>query len=154
MLSSLESIQALMKDLGPQTANIDAVVQNGDSTWAVQFDNDAVVFLEWDEQPPRLVLSSELGKIAESRQLEVLRLLLSYNLLWRDTGGVKTALGGPDGAAMLLYECSADSLTLGMLQTVLENFCNSAEIWRRYIEQGPTDDGAPVFSFQDFGNRA
>lgn len=154
MPSSLESVQALMKELGPQVNNVDAVVQNGDSTWAVQFDDGAVVFLEWDDQPSRLVLSAELGKIAEARQLEVLRLLLSYNLLWRDTGGVKTALGGPEGAAMLLYECSADSLTLAVLQTVLENFCNSAQIWRRYIEQGPAEDGPPAFALHDFSNRA
>jgi hypothetical protein len=154
MLTSLDAIQTLMKELGPQTGNIDAVVQNGDKTWAIQFDSDAVVFLEWDEQPPRLVLSTELGKIGEAREIEVLRLLLSYNLLWRDTGGVKAALGGPEGAAMLLYECHADSLTLEVLQTVLENFRNSADIWRRYIEQGPAENSPSVFSLQQFGDRA
>jgi hypothetical protein len=67
---------------------------------------------------------------------------------------VKTALGGPQGGAMLLYECHAESMTLAVLQTVLQNFCNSAGIWRRYIEHGPSEDGAPVLSLQQFGSRA
>jgi hypothetical protein len=153
MPNSLESIQGLMTQLGPQTATIDAVVQNGDNTWAVQFDDGGIVFLEWDDQPSRLVLSAELGGVPEARQLEVLRLLLSYNLLWRDTGGVKTALGGPEGAAMLLYECHADALTLDVLQNVLDNFRSSAQIWRRYIEQGVPENGVPAFSFPDLGNQ-
>jgi hypothetical protein len=153
-MNSLEALQSLMKLLGPQTPGIDAVVQNEDRTWALQFDDASVVFLEWDEQPPRLVISAELGKIEEGRQLDVMRMLLSYNLLWRDTGGVKFAMGGPDGGAMLLYEWHSGEAVLSELQTVLQNFRDIAGAWRRYVESGGAVEEALPISLQQLGNRA
>jgi hypothetical protein len=154
MMNSLEAMQSLMKSLGPQTPSIDAVVQNEDRTWAVQFDDASVAFLEWDDQPPRLVITADLGKIEEGRQLEVMRTLLSYNLLWRDTGGVKSAMGGPDGGAMLLYEWHAGEPVLSELQTVLQNFQGIAGAWRRYVESGGTVEEVLPISLQQLGNRA
>jgi hypothetical protein len=36
---------------------------------------------------------------------------------------------------------------------VLDNFRSSAQIWRRYIEQGVPENGVPAFSFPDLGNQ-
>jgi hypothetical protein len=132
----LNAIQLLMQELGPQTLTVDAVVQHGEKTWAVQLNDESIVLMEWDGEPERLVLSTDLGVPVEERRLDVYQLLLCYNLLWRESGGLKTALGGPDGGAMLLYEWSGEQATLMEMQTVLDNFSRVGAMWRSYIANG------------------
>jgi len=132
----LSAIQMLMQELGPHTPIVDAVVQHGEKTWAVQFDDESIVLVEWDGEPERLIFSTDLGDAAEERRIEVYQLLLSYNLLWRESGGLKTALGGPDGGAMLLYEWRSEQATLMEMQTALDNFNRIAAMWRNYIANG------------------
>jgi len=111
-------------------------VQHGEKTGAVQLEDESIVLVEWGGEPERLVLSIDLGEPPEERRLEVYQLLLCYNLLWRESGGLKTALGGPDGGAMLLYEWSGEQATLMEMQTVLANFNHVAGMWRSYIVSG------------------
>jgi hypothetical protein len=132
----LNAIQQLMQELGPQTSTVDAVVQHGEKTWAVQLDDDSIVLMEWGGEPERLVLSTDLGVPLEERRLDAYQLLLCYNLLWRESGGLKTALGGPEGSAMLLYEWSGEQATLMEMQTVLHNFSRVGAMWRSYIANG------------------
>jgi len=74
-----------------------------------------------------------LGAPSESMQLSVYETLLCYNLLWKDTGGVKMALSGPGGELVLLYELFVSELALNELQTVLSNFVSIAQVWGVYV---------------------
>ena len=89
MTTTIEKIQQFLQELGPNTPDIDAVVQTEDPSWAIQFSDETIVIIEPAEDPPRMVLSSELGSANESLQLPIYETLLCYNLLWRETGGVK-----------------------------------------------------------------
>jgi hypothetical protein len=89
--------------------------------------------LEWTEHPDRIVLSSMLGIPSETMQLSVYEALLCYNLLWKDTGGVKMALAGPGGDLMLLYELHVDQLMLNDLQIVISNFSSISHVWSVYV---------------------
>jgi hypothetical protein len=137
-----ESIQLLMQEIGPATPEIDAVMQSEERSWAIQFDDETVVQVEWADEPSRLVLSSALGQVNPEMRLPVYETLLSYNLLWQDTGGVKAALAGPGGEVSLLYELFADTLlSLGDLRTVLLNFMQLTQLWTAYVK---SDASAPV----------
>lgn len=137
-----ESIQLLMQEIGPDMPEIDAVMQSEENSWAIQFDDETVVQIEWADEPSRLVLSSALGQVNPEMRLPVYETLLSYNLLWQDTGGVKAALAGPGGEVSLLYELFADtSLSLGDLRTVLLNFMQLTQLWTAYVK---SDASAPV----------
>lgn len=136
-----ETIELLLQEIGPETPEINAVMQSEEGSWAVEFDDETVVLLDWAEQPNRLVLSSSLGQVRPEMRLKVYETLLSYNLLWQETGGVKTALGGPDGEASLLYEMFVDDLVLADLRTVLLNFAQLTRLWTAYVE---SDESAPV----------
>lgn len=133
MATNLERMQIMMEEIGPSLPEIEAVIQSEDRNWAIQFSDQAIVMLEWAEDPDRVVLTSLLGAPSESMQLSVYETLLCYNLLWKDTGGVKMALSGPGGDLVVIYELFSADLTLGELQTVLTNFVSIAQIWTVYV---------------------
>ena len=133
MASHLERMQIMMEEIGPSMPEIEAVIQNEEKNWAIQFEDQSIITLEWSEKPERVVLTSLLGIPSESMQLSVYEALLCYNLLWKDTGGVKMALSGPGGELVLLYELFVSQLSLNELQTVLSNFVSIAQVWSVYV---------------------
>ncbi len=141
MATNLERMQIMMEEIGPSMSEIEAVIQSEEKNWAIQFDDQSIVMLEWAESPDRIVLTAMLGSPTESMQLSVYETLLCYNLLWKDTGGVKMALSGPGGELVLLYELFAGSITLNELQTVLTNFVSIAQVWSVYVT-GESDQPA------------
>ncbi len=141
MATHLERVQIMMQEIGPSVPEIEAVIQSEATNWAVQFDDGSIVLLEWAAKPDRIVLTTMLGKPSETMQLSVYETLLCYNLLWKDTGGVKMALSGPDGELILLYELFAADLSLNEFQTVLSNFVSIAQVWSVYVT-GESDQPA------------
>jgi hypothetical protein len=137
-----ETIQLIMQEIGPQTTNIDAVVQHGEGSWAIQLDDTSIVLMEYATGPERLVFSTELGMPLPQRRLEVCQLMLSYNLLWEENAGLTMALGGPEGSAMLLFEWCSTQPTLQDCQKELHRFSGIANAWRSYIAQAETTDSA------------
>ena len=85
MASHLERMQIMMEEIGPSMPEIEAVIQNEEKNWAIQFEDQSIITLEWSEKPERVVLTSLLGIPSESMQLSVYETLLCYNLLWKDT---------------------------------------------------------------------
>ncbi len=143
MATNLERMQIMMEEIGPSMSEIEAVIQSEEKNWAIQFEDQSIVMLEWTDSPDRVVLSAMLGTASESMQLYVYETLLCYNLLWKDTGGVKMALSGPGGELVLLYELFASNLSLNELQTVLANFVSIAQVWSVYVT-GESDQVAPA----------
>lgn len=141
MATNLEHMQIMMEEIGPAMPEIEAVIQSEEKNWAIQFEDQSIVMLEWAENPDRVVLTAILGTPSETMQLSVYETLLCYNLLWKDTGGVKMALSGPGGELVLLYELFAATLNRHDLQTVLINFVSIAQVWGVYVT-GEGDDQA------------
>jgi hypothetical protein len=133
MATNLERMQIMMEEIGPAMSEIEAVIQSEEKNWAIQFEDQSIVMLEWAENPDRVVLTAMLGVPSETMQLSVYETLLCYNLLWKDTGGVKMALSGPGGELVLLYELFASNLNRNELQTVLINFVSISQVWSVYV---------------------
>ncbi len=153
MANPLKRMQIMMEEIGPSLPEIECVIQNEETQWAIQFDDRSIVMLEWAEKPDRVALTAILGKPSERMQLSVYETLLCYNLLWKDTGGVKMALSGPGGELVLLYELFfTDELNLSGLQTVLTNFASIAQVWNVYVtgegEQPATNLPGPADMLQ------
>ena len=135
MTLNLDRFQIMMEEIGPSLDEIEAVIQSEECNWAIQFDDQTIITLEWADKPDRIVLSSVLGIPSQETQLSVYETLLCYNLLWKDTGGVKMALAGPDGELILLYEMYAAGLNISELQTILLNFINISSAWRIFVTE-------------------
>jgi hypothetical protein len=141
-MSRTQEIQLLMEQLGPSHPNVSNVTQVSGNTWAVGFDTDTIVMLELDNEERNLVLMAEIGQPNGSGDRgKICEMLLTYNALWRETGGVKMAMAG--GEAMQLYSMDAAEVTMASLRTVLENFVEKAKVWRRFVETGgPVEQAA------------
>ena len=101
MATTIEKIQQLIQELGPNMQDIDAIVQTEEPSWAIQFSDETIIIIEAAEEPARMVFSAELGNASETNQRAIYEALLCYNLMWRDTGGVKIGLAGPQGALII-----------------------------------------------------
>ncbi len=111
---------------------IEAVLQTGDAAWRVDFE-DVSIELEFDQLSGRLALISELGKPPADRRLEVYEALLSYSLLWRETGAVRVGLGGADGALFLLVDTGVGDLLPARLADILGDFADKVRTWRDVV---------------------
>ena len=135
-MTTIEKIQQLLQELGPNTPEIDAVVQTEDLSWAVQFSDETIIIVEPVEDPGRMMLSAELGSASDTLQLPIYETLLCYNLLWRETGGVKIGLAGPKGSLIISTEILIHGLLLGDFQQALMDFSNIARSWTKYVTDG------------------
>ncbi len=143
MANTIEQIQQLLQELGPSMPEIDAVVQTEEPSWAIQFSDETILIIEPAEDPPRMVISAELGAAPEAQQLTVYETLLCYNLLWKDSGGVKVGLAGPQGTLIISAEVCIESMALMDLQEALNKFLTITRAWAQYVAKadgtGPAD---------------
>jgi hypothetical protein len=141
---TIEKIQQLLQELGPSTPEIDAVAQTDDPSWAIQFSDETVLLIEAAEEPGRMVISADLGHATESNQQSIYEILLCYNLLWRQTGGVKIGLAGPKGSLVISTEVCVEGLSLNDLQHDLMNFVVIVRSWSKYVAEGGKQMAPPL----------
>ncbi|GLI93868.1 type III secretion system chaperone [Methylocystis echinoides] len=111
--------------------SIVTVLQTGDAAWQVEFE-DVSIELEFDADSGRLVLTGILGVPTPERRLAVFETLLSYALLWRETGFLRVGLGGADGALVLIADSGADGLLPAALAAMLGDFAEKIRVWRDF----------------------
>ncbi len=143
-MSTIEQIEQLIKEIGPAMPDIDAVVQTDEPSWAIQFSDETIIVIEPADDPSRMVISAELGVAAEAQQRSVYETLLCYNLMWRDSGGVKIGLAGPQGALIISVDVCVEGLTLMGLQQVFEHFLKIARSWTQYIGKADSAEAPPL----------
>lgn len=142
-----EKIQDFISQIGPVFPDIDAVIQTEDPSWAIQFVDELVVMIEQLEHPDRMVFSSEIGAVTDDQELPIYEALLCYNLLWKDTGGVKIGLAGLKGTLIVTCELLLDRLTLMSFQDALTNFTNISRSLSKYVLQDKkSSSGLPNLS--------
>lgn len=100
------------------------------------FDVDTIILLNLVPDQHKLVLSITLSVPPSEQRLAVYEVMLAYNPLWEETGGVKMALAGSHGPIVQLFELSTTDLDLEALDTVLVNFVDKARMWRAAIASG------------------
>jgi hypothetical protein len=143
-MTTIEQIEHLVKELGPAMPEIDAIVQTEDPSWAIQFSDETIIILEPADDPSRIVISTELGAAAEAQQRTVYETMLCYNLMWRDSGGIKIGLAGPQGALIISTDVCIESLTLQELQQEIQRFLTIARSWTQYVGKADASEAPPL----------
>jgi hypothetical protein len=143
-MTTIEQIENLVKELGPAMSDIDAIVQTEDPSWAIQFSDETIIILEPADDPSRIVISTELGAAAEAQQRTVYETMLCYNLMWRDSGGVKIGLAGPQGALIISTDVCIESLTLQELKQEIQRFLTIARSWAQYVGKADASEAPPL----------
>lgn len=152
MTTTVEQIQQLIQEVGPSMPEIDAVVQTEEPSWAIQFSDETIVIIEAADDPARIVMSAELGAPSEARQRAIYETLLCYNLMWRDSGGVKVGLAGPQGTLIISTEACLERMSLMDLQNSLNRFLKITRSWKQYVAQADGAEGSEMPPLPDRGN--
>jgi hypothetical protein len=128
-----EQVGQMLERLGPDAVDIVEISRIEDGTWLVGFDDESGIAIEYLASPPRLMVTSALGRPPIDRRFVVYETLLSFNALWRDSPGTRLALNGADGEVMVVCEHAAAELTSAQLQSVLAAHAEFAREWRHYV---------------------
>lgn len=133
----------LMGEVGSLDDTILAVVKTQDGAYAIRFEQLDVV-VERDGDRDRIALSVEIGAPRPSQALEAYQTLLSYNMLWRETGGVRMALTGKGGSVVQFVDLTGSEINPRSIATVAANLASLTEIWRAFLQSAGNDTVAPA----------
>ncbi|MBI1247974.1 hypothetical protein GC197_09060 [bacterium] len=141
-MANLDQIQQLFEEIGPATNEIEGVFRVDEFEWSVFFSEDCYVDFEFDEAQQKLVLFADLGLPPAECRAKTFEVMLAYNALRKETGGLVISLTGSTDEDELVqsFELNASELNLTTLQNVVLNFNQKAEFWRDVIRQGIVDD--------------
>lgn len=139
-------LDALMSKVGPLDPAIAECVRMPDGGYAVRFE-DGDVIVEWDASRRRLVLSAEIGKPPASRAAAIHQTLLGYNLMWRETGGVRMALSGPKGGVVQIVDLAGEEIDPQAVARVCSNLIDRTRIWQAFFESKSGGDAPQPESY-------
>lgn len=139
---SMRDIDTVMEQVGPMDDAIMGCAKTSAEDYAIRFE-DQDIFVEIEADRDRVVLSSEIGTPFQSRIAEVYEAMLSYNLLWRATGGLRMALTGRGGTIVQLVDLAGDEINARQIATIAVNMADLTRIWRAYLETGGGDVSLP-----------
>jgi len=123
MTNDPAALQDLMAQAGPVLDLARVTAYEGEHAWSLVFDDEygSSIDAEWDSAAERLVLTASVATVPESARLRAYELLLQYNYLWNEHGGVRAALADPAGDVALLFDLPLTGLDLPRLCEVLTN---------------------------------
>ena len=131
----------LLAELG-ETLTVGAITLDEDTqSCMLLFDEDLVLHIEFVEDTGRLVLSCYLHELPEENAEPLLRELMAANLYWHRTRGATLGLEEGTGGVILSYQQSVTELDGAGFETLVENFVDQAEKWKRRIVAAPSGTG-------------
>lgn len=147
--SDLQTFMAsLIPKIGPYYDQIESIINTNATAWMIIFDDATTLDAELDLQTGRLVFSADIGTPLKERALTVYETVLSYTLLWQDTGGIRMGLAGPGGALVLIADVIAPWLDEERLLQVVIDIKEKTRLWREFVEA----DDAPQPSSLDLNS--
>jgi len=127
-----------MKEIGPLLALAEVIESADEPTWLLTWEDGIEVLADYDEEDQRITFSSYLGAMPEADDVALYKLLLSYNGIWHETGGVRTAIS--EGQGVLLYDVSAVNLDRTQMAVILPDFAAKTLLWRQLFEKRHSGD--------------
>lgn len=106
---------------------------NADNAWSLVFANETLGLVEWIAEPPRLVVSIDIGIPPSHRTGVVHSNALFFNFLWKESGGARIAQGGSEGELILIGEFQAALVLADEFSAELDRFAAFAKAWCLYV---------------------
>lgn len=131
----LNELNFLMDQLANSVDGIMVEKAPDDNAWGVAFTEGQFLLIEYTEELKKLVISSDLGKPRIEDRKGFYEMLLLVNSQWRETGGIRFALDGPDGSVQLLADQQAEGIHANHLCALLITLDSYAQTWRKFIEE-------------------
>ena len=152
-MATFEQVESLMEQLGPVLDPLEIVGFPDQSVWGLQIDEETRLFVDYDNQYNKLVVSCDLGAPTSNDRARLYELFLQSNYTWQATGGTRLAIDSPGGNVILLVDLSPDNLTVNDFSKMLAGFSRSAQTWKEIISQ-PIDNSGPKEDSSDLADYA
>jgi len=141
-MATLEAVQGIMMRVGT-TLDLQQVTEFAeDGAWSLIFDATTTIDAEYDEARQRVIFTGDIGAVPAQARERALELLLQYSYLWPEHGGVRAALDGPSGHAVLMVDLAAQDIELTRFCDALSNFRAVVDGWRNVLASMTTRGGA------------
>ncbi len=138
-----DHLSAMLLDLGEVVPDISAVLKTGDTSWAVGFKDGQSFEIDLDASNARVYLATPLGTPPAALTEDVHASLLTYNMLARETGGVRMATAARGGEVYMMLDLFLPEVSEELLARLLTNMARTAAQWRRFVATGSlTEAGA------------
>ena len=121
-MQAVEEISLILQQLGEDIEQITAIVEEEPGSWQIYFADDYAVTLSFSEERKSVELIAVLGIPHPQKELEVLRTMLCYQLLWRGSAEPRIALDANLGSLTCLYELDLQAVSKPDFADRLLNF--------------------------------
>lgn len=139
-----DHLSTMLIDLAEVMPNVTAVLKTEDTSWAVGFKDGQSFEIDLDVDNGRVYLATTLGTPPEAIAGDVAASLLTYNMLARETGGVRMATAAPGGEVYMMLDVFLPEVSEELLARLLTNMTLAANHWRRFVATGSlAEAGAP-----------
>ncbi|MCO7222958.1 type III secretion system chaperone [Pleionea sp. CnH1-48] len=154
-MNRVEQIDLILTELGPA---IDAsyIVKHDESNWSIVSSDNLIIDIFYAPEQHKLTLQCDLDK-ALPQSPELYKMLLTYNCLWQETGGLRVALNS-DNSLVQIFDLFIEELSLPDLITITQNFLERANVWKEVIEDADLSQfdneqhQVPKASYSNFQN--
>lgn len=125
--------------LADANPGITAVLQTSASRWSVGFETEEQIDLELFEIGQRVMLSTTVPATGDETLERAKDGLLAYNLMWRESGNIRTALAGTE--IFLITDLPVATIDSDSLNIGLDALRRARAQWARFLTQNAA---APV----------
>ena len=132
-MSDTHQMEQLFAQIGPLMDRIEAIDQEDDDRWILALGEEQDMFVDFDQQASKLTFSIEVGQPPEELRLRAYEMLLAYNYLWEDSGGLRMALDSPEGSVVMAYDTFDLDMDVSALSALIDKLMEAAEGWRDVI---------------------
>jgi hypothetical protein len=147
-------LEPVLNEIGPVNADVVAVYRDGEDSWAVQFDGEAIVNLARRANPNRLEMMVLAGIAPKGLRDEVVRSLLMFNFLSSDSGGARMGLGAVDDTVYLIRDLPETDLTAAALYAEMKALATVAGKWREFLLAAADGEALPPLPSEALGAQA
>jgi hypothetical protein len=102
-------------------------------TWHVAFDDATCFDIQYDERGRRIMITGNVGIVAEPARAQIYPTLLQYNFIWQQTGGVRMALDPATEQVVAMFELPASGLGPSHLSQALSSMAGVRRAWAEIL---------------------
>ena len=142
MENSFEAkVNIILSSLGEFLGILDLQFEEEDNTCTLQFNEDLIIHLTFDEEREELIIHCLVGQLPEENRAQIVEQLLEANFFWAGTRGATISLEQESRQIILakaIAACNAEG-TLLSGESLAKAMVDLAEVnlhWKSFLQKG------------------
>lgn len=145
----VNKINLLLSELGP-SLELNRIINHEDEFWTLVFDDEQEMDIQYLDGQEELLISSAMVIEEYDNEQKLFKLLLEYNFLYKDTGGVQFALN-PDNSDVVLQVSTHLNVDISHLANLVQQLKELAISWSHFIlEKKRLQQPKPMITITSF----